>query len=505
MEEHVSGIRDRFYRDLVLDYGKGESSLLYQFTWEESAVELLKKLKKEGLFPNIFTEAPQGETAEEKMEELRERLVTAMEGYTGEPFREQFRQALEKECGELQKERRKEQPTKRRDLWQRLWVNRAAFQAGIITEADYGLWLVEYLAAREKCYRESCPAMTDEPALLELLYRMVKEGLRDTENAPGYELLIKKGRFGKGNLKNFLITLAGQLENEGDSGKTVSRLGRLGILDRLWPLLECKAIHMKIKNWFQDSGFPLRDPTKSDSSNQQPVNPGKHTVPKGDRKQDFTMRLFAAYCDSEDGYDFARKDQGGTGSAKGWTIDTNGFCVMGVDGNRLATLVKALEKRAGEQNGWNPCYIPLAVHLYSGCVFFLAGSDAYEDLYRPPRREQFVAAKKKGKFCFDYLRLDKEALENSWFLGSNFRLAPSFHSHVAKDYGAVLNDFKRYCTTVALEAVREYNEDCGGAPAAFRWAFCKPEEDDVKPSPEAEAAIRKDREDWERTQRGRLQ
>ena len=215
------------------------------------------------------------------------------------------------------------------------------------------------------------------------------------------------------------------------------------------------------------------------------------------------MRLFAAYCDSEDGYDFARK--GGAAGTKGWNIDINGFCVMEVNDNRLVALMKALEKRARIRNGWNQCYIPLAVHLYSGCVFFLAGSDVYEDLYRPPKREKFEAAKKKGKFCFDYLRLDKDALEDSQFVGSSFRLFPSFHNHVIKDYGAVLKDFKRYCITVVLEAVSEYNEDCGGAPKAFRWAFYRPEEDDFKPSPEAKAAISKDCKDWEQTQGGRLQ
>ena len=74
---------------------------------------------------------------------------------------------------------------------------------------------------------------------------------------------------------------------------------------------------------------------------------------------------------------------------------------------------------------------------------------------------------------------------------------------VVQDYGEVLDDFKRYCKTSVLEAVSEYNEDCGGIPEVFRWAFYGSEEDDFEPSPEAEAAISKDREDWAQTQSGR--
>ena len=504
MENDVREIRNVFYSDLEQDYRlHNEDSHLYRFTWMESAVELLKKLKKEAHFPNISTEAPQGETEAEKMGELRERLVEAMEGCAGERFRNELRQ----ECEELQKERqnqRQGRKTKRRDLWQQLWINDAACRAGIITEADYGLWLVEYLAARDIYYRESCPIMTDETALLERLYQMAKEGLRDTENAPDYELRItEEGRFRKKKLENSLIKLAEQLENEGDSGATVSRLWRLGIWDRLWVLLERKAIHMKIKNWFQDSGFPLyKEKEERKKSREYPP-------PKGDRKQDFTMRLFADYFDSEDGYDFVRKDKGGVASAEGWSIDINGFCVMEVDENRLVTLVKSLEKKARISNGWNQCYIPLAVHLYSGCVFFLAGSDVYKDLYRSSRKKQLEEAKKTGKFCFDFLRLDEDALEDSGLVGGNFRLRPFFHKNVIKDvvqdYGEVLDDFKRYCKTSILEAVSEYNEDCGGIPEVFRWAFYGSGEDDFEPSPEAEAAIIKDREDWAQTQSGRLQ
>lgn len=210
MEEHVSGIRDRFYHDLIRDYNdKGERCLLYKFTWTENAVELLKKLKKkyQAYFPDIATEAPRGP------KDLQARLEKAMKICT----REQIQKVLEQEL-----------QTERQDLWQQLWIRDAYYRMeqrshGYGKPKDFGndnfLWLVRYLAERDKYYRESCPAMTDETALLEQLYRMAREGLRDTENAPGYELRTGTGRFRKDKLKNSLIKLAEQLENEGGPGR----------------------------------------------------------------------------------------------------------------------------------------------------------------------------------------------------------------------------------------------------------------------------------------------
>ena len=36
----------------------------------------------------------------------------------------------------------------RRDFWEELWLRDAAYRAGLITDTDYYLWLVEYLAVR---------------------------------------------------------------------------------------------------------------------------------------------------------------------------------------------------------------------------------------------------------------------------------------------------------------------------------------------------------------------
>lgn len=505
MAEHVSGIRGEFFEYLQENYiEKNRGSLVYRFTWKESAVELLKKLKKKypAYFPDLSTKALR-EGREEK--DFRERLNAAMKSCTGERFRSELEQEigeLRQECialqeerrerqrerklpKELQKERqgerRKKRPTKRRDLWQQLWINYTAFRAGKITGEDYALWLVEYLAVRKKCYLDRCPSERDGNALLDELSRLAAIGLRGKERVPG--LRRSEGETGKGKIRkallgDYLEQLSQEMRAEKAAGKNqiVDRLREAGCLGRLWKLLERAAMHAKIKNWFQDSGFPLR---MDEEQKEQ----------KGDRKQDFTMRLFEDYYDGERGYRLGS-----------WILKDNGICVM--EDKQVHALERVLKQRKLDD-----FYIPLGVHLYSGCVLFIAGSAVYRDLYsrNSELRKRFEKVK-KGRYCFDYLRLDEE---NFGAVGGGFRILPVFHENVGKDFDDVLADFKRYCVDgvySAHEMIRGSNGDYpAGTPKAFRWAFYGPEEDDYKPSPEAEAAISKDREDWELTQNGRLQ
>ncbi len=77
--------------------------------------------------------------------------------------------------------------------------------------------------------------------------------------------------------------------------------------------LERMALHIKIKTWLQDSGYPLGGRGKADKSPREP------------RKQDFSLRLFEAYCDSEEGYDFYKKDLSGQENCGDWHMDGQGL------------------------------------------------------------------------------------------------------------------------------------------------------------------------------------
>ena len=502
MEQSVNGIRDKFYPDLTSNYNdKGENSLLYRFTWEESAVELLKKLKKKykKFFSEISTQAPQ--TPEKFMACLKD----AMEARTKEEIRELLEQEFQQE---------------RRDFWQQLWLRDAFFRTKWTSGDsgdDYCLWLVKYLTMQDKYYRESCPAMVGEGELLEELYRLVREGLRDTEWAPKPgRLRGTDGKIRKSKLGAYLSELEKLLQDQQDAGKAevAGRLRKLGCLSRLWKLLERKSLHIKIKTWFQDSGFPLRyesDNDPSDGDRPPEAEEGKkkkireYPSPKGDRKQDFTMRLFAAYCDSPDGYDFFPKGLGGAASRNGWHLEDNGFCVL--DAGQIDRLVSALKEKAEERKSDN-YYVPLAVHLYSGCVFFLAGSSVYEDVYPYSKTSELAAkyraAKKRGRFCFDYLRLDDGYWDGFQAVGKEFQILPVFHENLGKSYDDVLADFKRYCMEgeeSILEAVRNTNEDCtDNTPAMYRWAFNGVE--DYEPSQDATDEFNKSQNKQKRDSRG---
>lgn len=525
MGKHVRGIRGEFFEYLEERYTEENcSSLVYRFTWKESAVELLKKLKKRAYFPDISTKALQ-EGREEK--DFRDRLETAMKGCTGERFQSELEQELKelwqellnlqeerqerqkerKLPKELQKERQrerrkkrqKEHPEKRRDLWQQLWINDTAFRAGKIIEKDYYLWLVEYLAARKKFYLDRCPSEKDKKVLLEELSRLAAIGLRGKEWLP--ELKRSEEEKGEGNIRkallgDYLEQLAREMHDE-EAGKTqiVDRLREADCLSRLWGPLERTAMHMKIKNWFQDSGYPLqmgedllqnkKKKRTQEKQKEQAKQEGKKEQ-KGDRKQDFTMRLFEDYYDSERRYKLGN-----------WSLDDYGICVM--EDKQANTLKNALESASKEMYLDN-VYIPLGVHLYSGCVLFVAGKGVYKKLYSDPK--EYKDATKEYSFCFDYLRLTEE---NFYTVAGGFRILPVFHKNAGKSFKDVLDEFKWYCVEgelSPLESVRVVNGDFpAGAPDAFSWAFCRPEQDDYEPTPEAVAEFKKDTENQKNEQK----
>ena len=155
-----------------------------------------------------------------------------------------------------------------------------------------------------------------------------------------------------------------------------------------------------------------------------------------------------------------------------------------------------------------PLSIPLAMDIYSGCVFFLAGKALYEEAYCHEEKKRLAALEKAEKahsgaqesrekyerehrkqrdadhikklqkniadakkalndaqkeyglavkakkkfentqslFCFDYLRLDEEHL--SQFYGDvrgAFRLGLHFHENAGKSREVLLNEFQWYC------------------------------------------------------------
>lgn len=243
--------------------------------------------------------------------------------------------------------------------------------------------------------------------------------------------------------------------------------------------LERMAVHIKIKTWLQDSGYSLGGRGKADKP------------PKEPRKQDFSLRLFEAYCDSGEGYEFYRKDLGGRENSGEWHMDSQGFCML--------ELSQADELREClEQSGGRYLYIPLAVHLGSGCTFFLAGRENYRESYEKAEKELKEAFKEaKGCCCFDYLRLDKGyQAQFPGDVGGAFRLQPAFHENQGRSCLEVFRDFKRYCLA-GIEgprrAVKNFNEEApDGIPDAFRWAFDNLEEMEV--SPQAVASFQRVRE-----------
>lgn len=479
-------------------------------------------------------------------ETMRERPEWARKVLKQEPPRRTENKKEAKQEQETGRELKKE----RRDFWKELMLNDAGYEAGLITDTEYYLWLTEYLAVRKKYYTDI--SMEDGHTwLYQLLYkglgRRPEESVR-LEKIGKLEKEIEKleqSRDGKesGKLKKIreLETLKkpeaaeklrkadGKTRDKAGVGRDLEELaeklryeaetgggeisGRLHGLKRrvktkdgkdrmadylLWLTGKLKkmAVHIEIRNWLQDNGYPIGD--DGETQKQDEVK----RLLQERRKQDSSMRRFAAYCDSEKGFDFIKKKEGGRKADEGWVV-RNGFCVWGADGAKeyLQALVQALK-----QEGKDDFYIPLAVDLYSGCVFFLAGKGYYKKAY-----------KKSGDadafFCYDYLRLDeRKDSEDSKYSAVAFRLQNTFDENAGKSYEDVLNDFKWYCgkgsdnEVVARDLgdgeevfyVKDYNprrkikayineEAPAGAPEVFRWIFEEPEDLDWKPSPSPEA------------------
>ena len=436
MEQSVNGIRDTFYRDLAAGYQRDkERSFLYQYFWRESAHELLEKVLPQAL--------EEGLPGPENSRQLRAKLSTAMQ-----ENRDWARTLLLRDPpGNGRKERR--------DFWQELVLNDAGYQTGLITDTDYYQWLTAYLAARDIYYKDSGPWDTGGTAWL---CPLLRAGLRTGS----------QGGLTKAQTERALKELARQLEEERAAGKTetagrlhnlkqrIVRNGQMRQVDYLpWLTirLERAALHSRIRTWLQDGGYPLRADGAVAASGEP-------------RKQDFSLRLFGAYCDSPEGYDFTPRD------LSGWHMSGKEFCVA--DANGLEQLLNALQQR-DRQNGTAYLYLPLAVHLQSGCVFFVAGKAVYESAYGKAGRMARDAYKNdKNFYCFDYLRLD-DAFWAADAADAPFRLRPVFHENAGRSYSAVLNDFKRYCVVgskSAIEVIRGLNDEApSGTPGAFLWAF----------------------------------
>ncbi len=529
MEGSVSTIRDRFYRDLILEYtNKGEHSFLYRYFWADGVSGLLEEY-----LPGFSIE---GTLQPKDGSKIRAQLVRILRE---NPDQEQARGWLLK----------KTSGGSRQNFWAELWLNDAGYRAELISDAEYYLWLVECLVKRDIYYKDT--GMWDQRDCLDLLLR---EGLRDEKRTlePGHQARkssSKKGesRFTTAQLKRDLEELAEKLRREHDTGGTEIAL-RLHGLKRhvntpkgtrqvdylLWltSQLARMALHIRIKTWLQDSGYPLIKPASRDKTRTEPFTTGPR------RKQDFSMGLFEAYCSSSWGYEFYKKDPAGAAAPEGWCLNRVGFCIL--DSSHMDALLNGLE--GSQETSLN---IPLAVDLYSGCVFFLAGKELYEEVYlqevekwKDARKDAAVAyeqAKKTkeeyehrlqqdpehlkrlrkellareknyddavGKynraveakkefdntqslFCFDYLRLDEEHLERfpgdvrgALRLGPHFHEnAPSFLEKAKESREVLLNKFQWYCVEgddSPRARVREFNAD---RPAGlrdsdmFHWAF----------------------------------
>lgn len=497
MEESVSGIRGTFYHSLIDDYQeKQERSFLYRYFWAESIKGLFEKH-----FPKIKIKRAFRPEDEPR---IRHRLSEAM--------RERQEWAKSLLLKEVPGKARKE----RRDFWEELWLNDIGCQAGVISDTEYCLWLVEYLAARGVYYKDN--SMPDGHAWL---YELLLAGLA---LEPG-QLWGEDGKSARtgAQVGRDLAELARLIRDERNAG-TEEIVGRLSGLKRrespgedylpwLTGQLEKMALRIRIKTWLQDSGYPLRDESKAKGP------------PKGSRKQDFSMRLFEAYCDREEGFDLVRKSLGGK-AAGGWRLDGEGFCVL-VQSNQVEALLEALKR--GENTYF---YLPLAVDLFSGCVFFLAGKEIYAEVYRneekklredyehaqtdykrektrsaevlyedaksaygQAKRERAAYDSVEALYCFDYLRVDEDyLLKYPEDIGGALRLRPFFHYNKGRPYQDVLSDFKAYCVTEKggpRDIVREFNDEGpDGIPPVFHWAF-KELEDQEKPqvSPEAQKAF----------------
>ncbi len=534
MEGSVNSIRDNFYRDLILEYtSRAERSFLYRYFWADSISGLLEEH-----FPELSTKRA-----------LRRKDEALIRKKLAEHLKKNPDRAADKLLKKIPKKgnRATDQPsekTSKKDyqtFWEALWMNDAGYQAGLIGEDDYYLWLLEYLTAHDIYYKDT--SLWDQRHCLDLL---LQTGLPDGERKPGCrkrKSSTKKGAAGEtmftiAQLKKDLAELTNMLRMEHEAGGTEISARLHGLkcyvgtkrdkkltdyLPWLTGLLERMALHIRIKTWLEYSGYPMIKPA-AETGNDDRTDP----FTTGSRKKrDFSMRLFEAYCNSPQGYEIHKKNPDGDAVPDGWRMNSAGFCMM--DPDQIGALQHTLEKSSA--TSFN---IPLAVDLYSGCVFFLAGKKLYTALYRreaEERKEAYEKAKaykkelerriecdpdqaealrkdladaekdyltamkeyrpaaeawtkfinRQDRFCFDYLRLDETHLER--FPGDvrgAFRLGRHFLENAgerSQSCELILNEFQWYCERGenSLRArVRKFNREQPAGmpnPDTFLWAF----------------------------------
>ena len=155
MERSVGGLRDRFYRDLTEDYLERQTqSSLYWFFWRESMEELLKES-----LPCLLSQSPV------PGEDLSELLARDFPDFLGEEdlCPKHGARVIKQLSGEMKKHPLEaerlllwsQSGKKRWDFWEKLQLNDAGYQAGLITDTEYYLWLIDYLAAHGIYYKDT--------------------------------------------------------------------------------------------------------------------------------------------------------------------------------------------------------------------------------------------------------------------------------------------------------------------------------------------------------------
>lgn len=175
MGESVSGIRESFYHDIIFDYqckyDKREKSFLYRAFWAESVSGLLKRLDR-SLSEHLTGHG--GETSHSLEKYMAPACPDSQSGSWDYPWhlakqplkpsdenrmKEQLAAAMKENPAWAMEQLIKDVPEKgrkeRRDFWEELWLRDAAYKAGLITDTECYLWLVEYLAVRDIYYKDN--------------------------------------------------------------------------------------------------------------------------------------------------------------------------------------------------------------------------------------------------------------------------------------------------------------------------------------------------------------
>lgn len=299
MGESVNGIRGAFYSDIIYDYqckydDKREKSFLYRAFWAEGVSGLLKRLDR-SLSEHLAGDGHESPNPLEKY--MAPFCPNSRPGSWDYPWhlakqplkpgdesriKEQLAAAMAEHPawakGLLTKTVPEKGRKERRDFWEELWLRDAAYRAGLITDTDYYLWLVEYLAVRDIYYKDNSIANA---------HLWLKRLLHKTGVA-GEDLDVKA------NVEKKLAEAAALIRQERDAGGTeiAARLHNLkrsvknrngetirkeDYLPWLTARLEQMALHIKIKTWLQDSGYPLGTRNKTEKPPREP------------RKQDFSL------------------------------------------------------------------------------------------------------------------------------------------------------------------------------------------------------------------------